>query len=162
MNLKHSFLFIFLIILAVSCDKKRVFDDYQSVNSGWKKNSPATFLIEKLDPKKDYNLFVNIRANDDYKYNNLFLIVSLEQPDGLTKTDTLEYQMAQDDGTMLGDGFSDIKESKLVYKERFKFKYPENNKVRIRHAIRQSGKVSGDEILEGITDIGFRIESTEK
>ncbi len=162
MNLKPSFLFIIMVIFMFSCDKKRVFDDYQTVGNGWKKNSTATFLLPKLETTKAYNLFVNLRANDDYKYNNLFLIVALEQPDGLTKTDTLEYQMTEDDGTLLGEGFSDIKESKLVYKERFVFKYPENNKVHIKQAVRHSGKVTGDEILDGITDVGFRIESIEK
>ena len=162
MNLARNFLLIIIITLAFSCDKKRIFDDYQTVGNGWKKNSQMDFLLPKVDPNKAYNLFVNLRANDDYKYNNLFLIVALEQPDGLTKTDTLEYQMTEDDGTLLGEGFSDIKESKLVYKERFVFKYPENNNVHIKQAVRQSGKVSGDEILDGITDVGFRIESIEK
>ena len=162
MNLQPSFLFIIMVILLISCDKKRVFDDYKSMGNGWKKNNAATFLLPKLETTKTYNLFVNLRANDDYKYNNLFLIVALEQPDGLTKTDTLEYQMTEDDGTLLGEGFSDIKESKLVYKERFIFKYPENNKVHIKQAVRHSGKVTGDEILDGITDVGFRIESIEK
>jgi hypothetical protein len=38
------------------------------------------------------------------------LIVSLELPNGFTKVDTLEYQMTDPDGALLGDGFSDIKE----------------------------------------------------
>jgi hypothetical protein len=42
--------------------------------------------------------------------------LSLELPNGYTKVDTLEYQMADPDGALLGDGFSDIKESKF-YKE---------------------------------------------
>ena len=162
MNLTRNFLLIIIITIAFSCDKKRVFDDYQTVGNGWKKNSHMTFLLPKLDPNKAYNLFVNLRANDDYKYNNLFLIIALEQPNGLTKVDTLEYQMTEDNGALLGDGFSDVKESKLVYKERIKFKFPENNKVHIKQAVRQSGKVSGDELLDGITDVGFRIESIEK
>jgi gliding motility-associated lipoprotein GldH len=102
-----------------------------------------------------------LRANDDYKFNNLFLIVSLEQPNGLTKVDTLEYQMADVDGTLLGDGFSDLKESKLFYKENVQFKASENNKVLVKQVVRQTGKVVGVENLEGITEVGFRIESLD-
>ncbi len=40
--------------------------------------------------------------NDDYQFNNLFLIVSMEQPGGLTKVDTLEYQMADAEGNFIG------------------------------------------------------------
>jgi hypothetical protein len=63
------------------------------------------------------------------------LIVSIEKPNGYTKVDTLEYQMASPDGTLLGEGFTDIKESKLFYKEnvRFKGKY----KVSIKQAVRK-------------------------
>jgi hypothetical protein len=75
--------------------------------------------------------------------------------------DTLEYQMADVDGTLLGDGFSDIKESKLYYKENVKFKASENNKIHIKQAVRQTGKIEGIQDLEGITEVGFRVESLE-
>jgi gliding motility-associated lipoprotein GldH len=112
-----------------------------------------------LDSTKRYDLFVNLRSNDNYPFNNLFLIVALELPNGFTKVDTLEYQMANPDGTLLGEGFTDIKESKLFYKEKVKFrgKY----KVYIKQAVRETGKVPGVEELEGITDVGFRIENKE-
>jgi gliding motility-associated lipoprotein GldH len=147
--------------LLVSCDKKRVFDEYKSVGSAWNKKTVVSFDLPKLDTLKKYNLFVNLRANDNYKFNNLFLIVSLEAQNGLMKVDTLEYQMADVDGTLLGDGFSDLKESKLFYKENIQFKASENNKVHIKQVVRQTGKVVGIDNLEGITEVGFRIESLD-
>jgi len=161
MSLKSSFLFIIIAGLLISCDKKRVFDEYQSVGSAWNMKKEVIFELPKIDTLKKYNLFINLRANDDYKFNNLFLIVSMEQPNGLTKVDTLEYEMADVDGALLGDGFSDIKESKLYFKENVKFKASENNKIHIKHAVRQTGKIVGVQDLEGITEVGFRIESLE-
>ena len=160
MRLKIFILFIFSALLVVSCDKKRVFDEYKSVGSAWHKDSIVNFTLPELDPAKKYNLFINLRANDAYPYNNLFLIVSLDQPDGLTKVDTLEYQMADEDGNMLGEGFSDIKESMLFYKEKLQFNKGKYD-IHIRHAVRETGKVPGVENLEGITEVGFRIESLE-
>ena len=159
MWIKNSALLLLVVILFSSCDKKRVFDEYKSVGSAWHKDSIVTFNLPELDSTKRYNLFVNLRANNNYQYNNLFLIVALELPNGFTKVDTLEYQMADPDGTLLGDGFSDIKESKLFYKEnvRFRGKY----KVHIKQAVRETGKVPGVVALEGITDVGFRIENKE-
>jgi len=145
----------------ISCDKKRVFDEYKSVGNAWNKKTIVSFDLPKLDTLKKYNLYVNLRANDEYKFNNLFVIVSLEQPNGLIKVDTLEYQMADVEGTLLGDGFSDLKESKLFYKENVHFNTSENNKVHIKQVVRQMGKVVGVEDLEGITEVGFRIESLE-
>ena len=161
MSLKSSFLFIIIAGLLISCDKKRVFDEYQSVGNVWNMKKEVIFELPKIDTLKKYNLFINLRANDDYKFNNLFLIVSMEQPNGLTKVDTLEYEMADVDGALLGDGFSDIKESKLYYKENVKFKASENNKIHIKHAVRQTGKIVGVQDLEGITEVGFRVESIE-
>ena len=161
MSLKSSFLFIIIAGLLISCDKKRVFDEYQSVGNTWNMKKEVIFELPKIDTLKKYNLFINLRANDDYKFNNLFLIVSMEQPNGLTKVDTLEYEMADVDGALLGDGFSDIKESKLYYKENVKFKASENNKIHIKHAVRQTGKIVGVQDLEGITEVGFRVESIE-
>lgn len=161
MNLKSSILFFIIAGLLISCDKKRVFDEYQSVGTAWNLKKEVVFELPKIDTLKKYNLFINLRANDDYKFSNLFLIVSQEQPNGLIKVDTLEYQMAEVDGTLLGDGFSDIKESKLFYKENVKFKTSENNKIHIKQAVRQTGKIEGVQDLEGITEIGFRVESLE-
>ncbi|MBP4138934.1 MULTISPECIES: gliding motility lipoprotein GldH [Flavobacterium] len=159
MRIKNSGILLLVGILLFSCDKKRVFDQYKSVGSAWHKDSIVTFDLPVLDSTKRYDLFVNLRDNNNYPFNNLFLIVAIETPNGFTKVDTLEYLMANPDGTLLGEGFSDIKESKLYFKEGVKFrgKY----KVHIKQAVRESGKIPGVQALEGITDVGFRIEQKD-
>jgi gliding motility-associated lipoprotein GldH len=159
MRIRNSALLLLVVILFFSCDKKRVFDDYKTLGSAWHKDSIVSFNLPELDSTKRYNLFVTLRDNNNYPFNNLFLIVSLEMPNGFTKVDTLEYQMANPDGSLMGDGFSDIKENKLFYKEkvRFRGKY----KVNIKQAVRESGKVPGVTALDGITEVGFRIENIE-
>ena len=161
MKIKNSILFIVMLLMIVSCDKRSVFDQYKSVGNAWHKDSIVTFELPKLDAKKFYNLYINVRDNDDYPFNNLFLIVSLEQPNKQVKVDTIEYQMTNPDGTLLGDGFSDVKESKLFYKGKENFIQKGVYKIHIKHATRQTGKIEGVTSLQGITDVGFRIESTE-
>jgi gliding motility-associated lipoprotein GldH len=160
MSLKNSFLYFLVLIVLISCDKKRVFDEYKTVGNGWNKDSIVSFDLPAVDIKKQYNLFINIRDNNDYPFNNLFLIVNMEQPDKRTIVDTLEYQMANPDGSLLGEGFADVKDNKLIYKERMKFNSG-TYKIHIKQAVRQTGKVSGVVKLEGITDVGFRIEKIE-
>ena len=157
MSLRSSFALFLIAIVLISCDKKRVFDEYHSVGKSWSKDTIVSFELPKMDIAKSYSLFLNVRDNNDYPFNNLFVIVSMEQPDKVTKIDTLQYQMANPDGTLLGNGFTDVKENKLVYKEHVKFK-PGVYKVHIRQAVRQTGKVTGVEKLDGITEVGFRIE----
>lgn len=159
MRLRNSVFFVVIAMLLFSCDEKREFDDYKSLGSAWHKDSIVTFDLPELDSTKRYDLFITLRDNNNYQYNNLFLIVSVEKPNGYTKVDTLEYQMANPDGTLLGNGFTDIKENKLFFKENVKFKG--KYKVHIKQAVRETGKVPGVTLLEGITEVGLRIEKKD-
>lgn len=154
-----SLWYVLLLLISVSsCDSNRVFDVYKSVPNQWHKDSIITFNITPPDSVNPYDLFVNIRNNNDYKYNNLYLIVGIDFPNGKIIKDTLQYAMAKPNGELLGSGFSDTKENKLWYKEKMTFNENGEYLVRIQHAMRENGVVQGIEHLDGITDIGFRIE----
>jgi gliding motility-associated lipoprotein GldH len=161
MKILPSVLLLIIIISLVSCDQNRVFDQYKSVDNNWHKDSIVSFELSKLKKGNKYNMYINIRDNKDFPYSNLFLIVLLEQPNKKTLVDTLQYQMANPDGSLLGHGFSDIKESKLVYKLNEEITQKGNYTVSIQQAVRPIGVVKGDTNLKGITEIGFRIESIE-
>jgi len=153
-------LFILLFsFVFVSCDSNSVFDKYKSVPNKWHKDSIVSFKVNPPDSTNAYNLFVTLRNTNDYKFNNLFLIVGMNFPNGKVIKDTLEYKMAKPNGELLGTGFTDVKENKLWYKERVIFEESGEYTVNIQHAMRENGKVNGVIDLEGITDIGFRIES---
>lgn len=158
----NSIFFILMTLMVISCDKTQVFDEYKTIPDGWHKDTILKFAFDHEVSKKPENLFLNIRNNNDYPFSNLYLIVKLEQPKGRIKIDTLEYQMANPDGSLMGEGFSDIKESKLWYKENFMFPEKGKYKVSIQQAVRQNGKIKGIEKLDGITEVGFRIESLEE
>ncbi len=158
MRNKALVLTVFFAVLVSSCDSNRVFDEYRSVPDQWHKDSIATFYVTPPDSTSRYNLFVNLRNNNDYRFSNLFLIVEMNFPNGKVLKDTLEYQMAAPNGEFLGEGFSDIKENKLWYKEGVIFNETGEYKVNIQHAMRMNGRINGLEYLEGITDIGFRVE----
>jgi gliding motility-associated lipoprotein GldH len=159
--LKNSFFLVILLLVLVSCDKKRVFDQYQSVGQSWHKDSLVTFIYNQKDTLSKHNLFITLRNNKKYPFNNLFLIVEMEEPSKNVLVDTLEYQMATADGTLLGEGMTDTKENKLYYKENFVFKKSGEYQITILQAVRQTGKIEGIEKLEGVTDVGFRIEKAE-
>ena len=163
MRLKKSNLLVVLGIslLLVSCDENRVFDEYKKLDGSWKKADAIQFVFEQNDTINPYNLFLNIRNNNDYPYNNLYVIVALTQPDSLVKIDTLEYDMAFPDGKLMGEGFSDVKESKLWYLENYVFNRIGNYKVEVVQAVRATGEVKGVAELKGITELGLRIENTK-
>ena len=161
--LRNNVFLFFLIFsfLFVACDSNQVFDVYESVPDKWHKDSVISFKVNPPDSINPYNLFVNLRNTNDYKYSNLFLIVEMVFPHGRTIKDTLEYRMAEPNGKLLGTGFTDVKENKLWYKEHVVFEEVGDYTVNIQHAMRENGKVNGVVELEGVTDIGFRIEKPQ-
>ena len=156
-----SVLFLAVGLVSISsCDRNRVFDEYKSLR-GWNKDSLVRFELENIDSSRVYDLFINIRNNSEYQYSNLFLITEIKFPQGKVISDTLEYEMTRPNGEWLGTGFGDVKENKLWYKENVKFDEPGKYKVTIQQAMRKNGEVEGIQELEGITDVGFRIENSD-
>ncbi|MCB0383195.1 MAG: gliding motility lipoprotein GldH [Psychroserpens sp.] len=156
-----SCIVLLMVLIVVSCDSNRVFDQYKSIPNQWHKDSIVSFKVSPPDTINNYNLFVNLRNTSAYKYSNLYLVIELNYPNGKTLKDTLEYRMAAPDGTFLGSGFSDIKENKLWYKgydQPFVFDESGEYQINVQQAMRKNGEVNGVLNLEGITDVGFRIE----
>ncbi|HIB36186.1 gliding motility lipoprotein GldH [Mesonia sp.] len=147
------------IICLVSCDTNREYDVYRSLpENGWHKDSIISFNVKEIDTTNRYNLFINLRNNSNYNYNNLYLITEMNFPNGKVISDTLEYEMAYPNGDWMGVGFGEIKESKLWYKAGVQFPESGTYQINIRQAMRKNGNVNGIQNLEGITDVGFRIE----
>lgn len=161
---KTNFIGLLLLLLFfTSCDKKQLYSEYKELDGSWKKSDTLRFTFEQKDTINPYNLFLNVRNNNDYPFNNMYLIVSLREPGKkpTIKIDTLEYQMADVDGTLLGEGFTDVKESKLWYLENYVFNRIGNYKVEVVQAVRATGEVDGVAELKGITELGLRIEKTK-
>lgn len=150
-----------LVLVLLSCDERRVYDSYQSLNEGWDASRTLAFEVSELDSIQPLDVFITLRANHEYPYNNLFLITEMNYPNGKQETDTLEYRMAEPSGELLGAGIGDIKESKLWYKEGFRFRESGTYTLKIDHAMRKNGNVQGDAVLQGITEVGMRIERPE-
>ena len=126
----------------------------------WSSDEVVQFTIPQLDSLKSYNLFLNIRNTNDYKFNNIFLIVAMDFPHGKSVVDTLEYRMANPDGTWLGQGIGSLKENKLWYKQNIRFFEEGEYTVNINQAMRNNGAVEGVKNLEGIADVGLTVEES--
>jgi len=159
---KNLFLVLVALLVFASCDSNRVFDQYYALdNTVWNKDNPINFEFQVTDTISKNDLYINIRNNNEYAFSNLFIITHLDFPDGKKIVDTLQYVMTDKNGKFLGSGLSEIKESKLYYKESRVFPMSGNYKVSIKQAMRKNGTVEGIKELEGITDVGLRIEKVD-
>jgi gliding motility-associated lipoprotein GldH len=157
---KNNFLALLLAtFLIVSCNDKSEFNQYNTLeNSLWNSNNKIDFSFEVKDTISPKNLFINIRNNNDYEFSNLYIITELKFPDNSLVIDTLQYEMANASGEFLGDGFAEIKDNKLFYKESKIFPISGGYSLFIRQAMRKNGEVNAIENLKGIQEVGFSIE----
>ncbi|HCY42792.1 MAG TPA: gliding motility lipoprotein GldH [Prolixibacteraceae bacterium] len=157
MRVKQIFIFIAGILLItgiVSCDRKRVFEAYKTLdNNGWNKDSVVIFDVALSDTIRNHNLYVNIRNKGTYPYSNLWLFLSVGSPDGKMITDTVEFSLAEASGRWKGSGIGDLHDNQILYKSSVYFPHKGNYTFHIKQGMR-------DNVLPGIRDIGFRIEKT--
>jgi len=124
----------------------------------WHKDSILKFNFQIKDSSERYNTYIKVRLNNEYMFNNIFIIATLENSKGLLVVDTLEYPMTTNQGELIGRKFINIVENKLLYKENFSIDKDVEYQLTLKHAMRLVNITKGLESLEGILDIGYSIE----
>ena len=159
MKIKILLVFIFTVIF-LGCNDNIIYGEFINLGNSWSLNKKAMFTIDKsfFNTENKYNIYIHLRNNNEYQYNNIFLIGSIKDSINIIEKDTLEYAMADSEGMWLGKGFLSLKESKLWWKSNFKF--PEVNALtfEIHQVTRKNGNQYPDNELKGIIDIGLSIE----
>ncbi len=153
MKLIFQLFIIGLFLTAISaCDNKRIFEEYHPIYKGnWHKDSTVVFNIPVTDTLQNHNLYINIRNDINYQYSNLWLFVKVEQPGGMAIKDTFEMVLAEPSGKWLGEGFGGLKTRQAIYRSNVYFPNSGEYKIFIQQGMRE-------ELLEGINDVGFRVE----
>ncbi|HEX7583515.1 MAG TPA: gliding motility lipoprotein GldH [Prolixibacteraceae bacterium] len=153
---QYLFFFLSLFLLAgiVSCDRKRVFESYIKLDEkGWNKDSVVVFHVQLKDTTRNHNLYVNIRNKGTYPYSNLWLFLTIGSPDGTMRTDTVEFSLAEPSGRWKGSGIGGLHDNQILYKSSVYFPRKGQYIFKIKQGMR-------DNVLQGIRDIGIRIEKT--
>ncbi|MEI6455390.1 MAG: gliding motility lipoprotein GldH [bacterium] len=146
-----AFLFLFLLLL-VSCDPKRVFEENKAIPDRiWRDADKLVFQVDVNDTGIPYNIYLMIRNGTDYPYSNLYLFLKTTLPDGKISRDTIECMLADYDGRWLGSGIGSVKFNKFQFKKGILF----SQKGRYLFEFDQAMRVNA---LQGITDMGLRID----
>tara|TARA_A100000164_G_scaffold15372_1_gene12803 strand:- start:741 stop:1157 length:417 start_codon:yes stop_codon:yes gene_type:complete len=130
---------------------------YNSVNGVWHKDALQEFSFE-LNETNEYNTFVNLRINEEYKFSNIFLITTLKDSLNILSKDTLQFKLADKSGKFVGKKRINLVDNNLLHKKQLKLEGNKKYFLSIEHAMRVINKVGGLENLQGVTDIGYKIE----
>ena len=72
--------------------------------------------------------------------------------------DTLNFKLADKSGRFLGDKRINLIENSLLHKEKISLENNMKYYVSIEHAMRVINKVGGLEYLNGVVDVGYKVE----
>jgi gliding motility-associated lipoprotein GldH len=151
--------FVCASLLFGSCRSEDGFTVYKTTAEEGLSTTPVTFeLPEQAIDTLTKNVFIRLRNDNTYPYANIFLIARLTAGGERITQDTLEYAMAAPDGKWLGTGFTEIKESKLWWKEGVVFPKARPLTISIAQAVRNNGVAEGVSKLKGIIAVGISIE----
>jgi gliding motility-associated lipoprotein GldH len=151
--MKRHFLHIILFsmyIICLSCTKPIYYEQYQTIDNPWNKNKEYFFTCEIEDHTVFYNISINIRNNNLYPYQNLWLFYTEEQPENLILRDTIECMLADNYGKWIGSGIS-IHHLNIPIRTQYKFPRKGLYTFTIRQGMREDR-------LKGIEQLGLRIE----
>ncbi len=69
---------IVVFLVFASCKTDIVKTEYQVLSGGvWNKEDTLQFTFQEPDTVQQYNMFINVRNDDNYPFSNLFLINSI-------------------------------------------------------------------------------------
>jgi gliding motility-associated lipoprotein GldH len=150
---------VFVLINMLSCTTQEGFTLHESVAKKGLSQRPVVFIIPPSALKgTSQNIFIRLRNNAEYKFSNIFLIATLKAGGKQVAQDTLEYAMAAPDGSWLGKGFTELKESKLWWKKGIKIPTEAPVQIEVSQAMRANGAAKGVFELKGIVSVGISIE----
>lgn len=157
-NLKKFALAFLLVTVGIAgcSDPNRIFDQNTEIgNRNWSYLNRVKYDIKIDDPDAAYNAYLNLRVTGDYKYANLFVLITQKNlRGGKPWTTRFEFTLANKDGEWLGKGTGDLYSYQLPFKTHFKF--PEKGTYRFE--IEQNMR---DNPLHEVSDVGLRIEKAK-
>lgn len=152
-KLVRQFLSIFLCwSFFVACNKNEIVNTFQSVSgSGWQVTDTIVISANIEDTTQFYDLHFNLRHNSNYKYSNLYVLMSITSPDGEIGEDLLQFKLANADGKWLGkSNLGNLITHTIPLKKGIKFSKPGNYEFVLHQYMRQ------DPLID-VTHVGLAI-----
>lgn len=138
-------------ILFSSCDPDRVFDANVVIpENKWSVNNRPVFYVDINDTSSFHDIYLNVRNTGNFRYSNLFILLTVQGPQAQPETKRYEFKLAEPDGKWLGSGLGDIYSNQILMIEKIRFQKSGVYSFRIEQNMRENP-------LEGIEDVGIRI-----
>lgn len=152
-HIKWSFLFVLLSFAA--CTEPPFYAESKPIeNQAWEMDNQKVFEPVIQDTTGLYNVFFTLRNASTYPYQNIWLFVEREMPNGQVKVDTVDCPLAYKDGRWIGKSAGELRDNLILYRGNFRFEQAGKYRYSIQHGMR-------DSVLKDVTDVGLLINKVK-
>ena len=141
-------------MLLFSCDKIDLYEKVVPIpKHQWQSGYKPEFSFHVKDTAVAYQVYLIVRHNNLYRYNNIWVNLTAKSPTDSSQTFKLELPLANKEG-WLGSGMDDVFEHRVAFTldpERFRFSRSGDYKFTLEQVMR-------DNPLEHVMNVGIRIE----
>lgn len=149
---RSKILLLLAAVLAVfsGCDTNNIADTNQTMPSrNWSYANKVKATVEIKDSNKLFNVYFKLRHTADYRYSNIFVLLSLKTPQK-KRTRRYEFKLAQADGQWNGSGSGNLYTYTFPLLINFKFPAPGKYELELEQNMR-------DNPLKEISDGGIKV-----
>lgn len=151
-SLIKIFFAVLLTTAMFSCNGNRVFEGYREIDpTGWHQDSAAVFTYAATDTAGVYDIIIEVDHDDSYRYQNFWMFVSSESPQGYDRIDTIECFLADNRGKWLSERSLSKYKMPVLYMHGIKFPTDGDYVFEVRQGLR-------DTVLSGVDGIGLIVK----
>lgn len=151
-------LFYFLLTAAVfsACTPVDLYERVAAIpGQAWQSSYKPSFTFNIKDTTAAYQLFLILRHNNRYNYNNIWLNLYRKAPDGQVSKVPYELQLATNERGWLAQGMDDI------YGHRIALNPPANDSFYFNRTGAYTftlEQIMREDPLQNVMDVGLRLE----
>jgi len=151
----YSLWLVAICFQLVACQHIDLYEKIATIpEHNWKSNFKPQFTFNISDTSAAYQVYVILRHNEKYLYNNIWLNLTAQAPGQAPQKFMLELPLATSAKGWLGVAMDDLYEHRLVVtldESKLNFKKPGEYQFTLEQVMR-------DDPLENVLNVGLRIE----
>ena len=148
-----------LLFLLAGCDTIDLYEQTVPIKGqAWKSSVKPSFRFAIKDTTASYNIYVLLRHSARYHFNNIWVGLTTQGPEGQPTRVQYELPLANPEKGWLGSGMDDIYEHRIALTpldQDFRFHKAGTYTFTIEHLMREDP-------LEQVLNVGLRIEKKQR
>ena len=154
------FLFVWGVLLLTSCTDIDLFEKHASIpKHEWKADFKPKFTFNIQDTTAVYDVMLILRHNEKYRYNNIWVKLSIQSPGDSAQTIRIEKTLATNKDGWLATAMDDIYDHRIsinneLAENNISFKTPGEYTFTLQQDMRE------DPLLH-VMNVGLRVEKKQ-